>query len=98
MLVSFLAADKAFIDLNKSTQFAAASGCAASLTKTLKHEPCRLLSNSNLFGKLHRTDALPRRDHQVHRVNPLVQGDRKSTRLNSSHRCISYAVFCLKKK
>src|SRR5437764_11627434 len=27
----------------------------------------------------------------------LVQ-DRKSTRLNSSHRCISYAVFCLKKK
>src|SRR5437762_4653156 len=25
------------------------------------------------------------------------RGDRKSTRLNSSHRCISYAVFCLKK-
>src|ERR1017187_10884136 len=24
--------------------------------------------------------------------------DRKSTRVNSSHRCISYAVFCLKKK
>src|SRR5437764_5903291 len=27
-----------------------------------------------------------------------VAGDRKSTRLNSSHRCSSYAVFCLKKK
>src|SRR5437879_11343155 len=27
-----------------------------------------------------------------------VPRDRKSTRLNSSHRCISYAVFCLKKK
>src|SRR2546427_3863971 len=27
-----------------------------------------------------------------------VQGDRKSTRLNSSHSQISYAVFCLKKK
>src|SRR5437762_10555059 len=27
-----------------------------------------------------------------------VERDRKSTRLNSSHRCISYAVFCLKKK
>src|SRR5438309_8585920 len=26
------------------------------------------------------------------------QGDRKSTRLNSSHSSISYAVFCLKKK
>src|SRR5437763_13406939 len=29
---------------------------------------------------------------------PAAQPDRKSTRLNSSHRCISYAVFCLKKK
>src|SRR2546426_4428143 len=28
----------------------------------------------------------------------LGQGDRKSTRLNSSHLVISYAVFCLKKK
>src|SRR5215813_1268453 len=34
---------------------------------------------------------------QVHRV-ALVQEDRKSTRLNSSHVRISYAVFCLKKK
>src|SRR5688572_31459946 len=37
-------------------------------------------------------------------VNPLlllfdkVEKDRKSTRLNSSHSQISYAVFCLKKK
>src|SRR5947208_11542401 len=29
--------------------------------------------------------------------HPMVQ-DRKSTRLNSSHQIISYAVFCLKKK
>src|SRR5689334_24559190 len=28
----------------------------------------------------------------------IVSGDRKSTRLNSSHSSISYAVFCLKKK
>src|SRR5699024_11969985 len=28
----------------------------------------------------------------------LASGDRKSTRLNSSHVSISYAVFCLKKK
>src|SRR5258708_27755827 len=28
----------------------------------------------------------------------VVEGDRKSTRLNSSHQIISYAVFCLKKK
>src|SRR3712207_6948688 len=29
---------------------------------------------------------------------PAIPGDRKSTRLNSSHANISYAVFCLKKK
>src|SRR5258707_9839098 len=29
---------------------------------------------------------------------PIERGDRKSTRLNSSHANISYAVFCLKKK
>src|SRR5438094_8275381 len=29
---------------------------------------------------------------------PARRPDRKSTRLNSSHRTISYAVFCLKKK
>src|SRR5690606_41987437 len=29
---------------------------------------------------------------------PWMMGDRKSTRLNSSHVKISYAVFCLKKK
>src|ERR1017187_10801798 len=30
-------------------------------------------------------------------LTTVVSRDRKSTRLNSSHRCISYAVFCLKK-
>src|SRR5256885_7222535 len=34
-----------------------------------------------------------------HRVRPVCcPTDRKSTRLNSSHLVISYAVFCLKKK
>src|SRR2546426_5500066 len=33
-----------------------------------------------------------------HREATLLQRDRKSTRLNSSHLVISYAVFCLKKK
>src|SRR2546430_8989162 len=32
------------------------------------------------------------------RARPQVEQDRKSTRLNSSHSQISYAVFCLKKK
>src|SRR2546430_8618993 len=33
-----------------------------------------------------------------HRRNTVWDVDRKSTRLNSSHSQISYAVFCLKKK
>src|SRR5438552_15883448 len=33
-----------------------------------------------------------------HRRQPVAVVDRKSTRLNSSHQIISYAVFCLKKK
>src|SRR5947207_8899733 len=43
--------------------------------------------------------ALGASDHGAqHRCHLLVDGkDRKSTRLNSSHTVISYAVFCLKK-
>src|SRR5216683_6373738 len=41
------------------------------------------------------TAALPRRNPSVVR---RAMSDRKSTRLNSSHDQISYAVFCLKKK
>src|SRR2546430_12835540 len=40
--------------------------------------------------------ALERRDERA--VLERVRQDRKSTRLNSSHSQISYAVFCLKKK
>src|SRR2546422_6879561 len=42
------------------------------------------------------------RDHRVAQILQAAcaagPGDRKSTRLNSSHGYISYAVFCLKKK
>src|SRR5207247_4058178 len=41
-----------------------------------------------------RQDAAP----GAHRGRAQVSRDRKSTRLNSSHEWISYAVFCLKKK
>src|SRR5437588_11994688 len=38
-------------------------------------------------------------DHRHHDVRQAgARQDRKSTRLNSSHTVISYAVFCLKKK
>src|SRR2546426_2670117 len=42
------------------------------------------------------TSALPPTLHS--HLGFLAQSDRKSTRLNSSHLVISYAVFCLKKK
>src|SRR5438876_6052254 len=41
--------------------------------------------------------AVPRR-RLPPRTSPTCSTDRKSTRLNSSHPSISYAVFCLKKK
>src|SRR5437762_3365652 len=52
------------------------------------------------------TDGEMRRESYSNRFATALDGvdidnpgtDRKSTRLNSSHRCISYAVFCLKKK
>src|SRR5438034_8123896 len=44
----------------------------------------------------------PRDPAAAHHERPAAraraEGDRKSTRLNSSHTVISYAVFCLKKK
>src|SRR2546426_8583452 len=57
-------------------------------------------------GRAHRLALLPQRAKQpahdlglaVQGGEPLLQRDRKSTRLNSSHLVISYAVFCLKKK
>src|SRR5690625_5398364 len=39
-----------------------------------------------------------KKDLYVYLIEYSVQIDRKSTRLNSSHVAISYAVFCLKKK
>src|SRR5258707_5715455 len=45
-------------------------------------------------------DGLRRRayDQRLGQLFAAANGDRKSTRLNSSHANISYAVFCLKKK
>src|SRR5699024_12461195 len=40
----------------------------------------------------------PDDEHHPGHIGGKVQLDRKSTRLNSSHVSISYAVFCLKKK
>src|SRR2546422_7937869 len=51
-------------------------------------------------GRVPEGDGSPPRDDGTMRRGPAVSllQDRKSTRLNSSHGYISYAVFCLKKK
>src|SRR5258708_29202488 len=56
--------------------------CVHSRGRLAGSVPCRLRSKES---------AQPRR-------GPKWPEDRKSTRLNSSHQIISYAVFCLKKK
>src|SRR5256885_12834600 len=55
------------------------------------------------FGRVFLLLLIPAGEHAVQiirQLHVLAQdgGDRKSTRLNSSHLVISYAVFCLKKK
>src|SRR3712207_7482470 len=64
-----------------------------------------LLRHIQLFGPLaHLAPPRPRRGRREDTtfgltIEPYSGGiDRKSTRLNSSHANISYAVFCLKKK
>src|SRR5699024_12392065 len=49
-------------------------------------------------GLHHRTQSQGLHLADVPRAEPPGHRDRKSTRLNSSHVSISYAVFCLKKK
>src|SRR2546429_3166039 len=64
--------------------------------------PYTTLFRSRIKGFRNRTRAARRRMQEIQRLTPKQrherQTDRKSTRLNSSHGYISYAVFCLKKK
>src|SRR5258707_7491639 len=60
-----------------------------------------LFPYTTLFRSRHHENRLRDRPRLRHRAGPHHAGgaaDRKSTRLNSSHANISYAVFCLKKK
>src|SRR5258708_16760176 len=63
--------------------------------------PYTTLFRSTLFSKSEatrvRTGVVSDGFFRAFGVKPIL-GDRKSTRLNSSHQIISYAVFCLKKK
>src|SRR2546427_7149924 len=66
------------------------------------HEPDAVGSEDNLSSRSARDhavdDGVRSRVDDVDPAATEVRTDRKSTRLNSSHSQISYAVFCLKKK
>src|SRR5476649_2348033 len=57
-----------------------------------------LFPYTTLFRSPEHPIGVVRRRHSSRRQRRHRAGDRKSTRLNSSHTVISYAVFCLKKK
>src|SRR5207248_11531509 len=77
--------------------------------KKLPRQSPRIAAATSSIGSTatrHLVEQNARRHGDVERLRALRQWnrhalrgeDRKSTRLNSSHRTISYAVFCLKKK
>src|ERR1035441_10889320 len=68
---------------------AAVTGCA--LLATTRDAPTAFSANS--AARTH-----PGAPWPISALADFLHGDRKSTRLNSSHLGISYAVFCLKKK
>src|SRR5437762_6185887 len=91
-----LAADH-FVDRLLAAGFDFFVGVPCSLVKTLLVE----LERRGLYLGETREDAalgMAAGAYLAGRTPVVVMQDRKSTRLNSSHRCISYAVFCLKKK
>src|SRR2546422_5771890 len=65
-------------------------------TTLFRSRPARRSLCHPRLGGMGRRRRLPRA--RLHPAPPDAAEDRKSTRLNSSHGYISYAVFCLKKK
>src|SRR2546422_10688065 len=63
------------------------------------HDALPICASSARRGRAGRSTSRPgRAPGRESRQEEAWPGDRKSTRLNSSHGYISYAVFCLKKK
>src|SRR5207248_4331351 len=61
-------------------------------------DPAALLKPATDTWPTYNGDYSGRRFSPLDQINATnIHSDRKSTRLNSSHRTISYAVFCLKK-
>src|SRR5256886_3871078 len=74
----------------------AATGMVPSHTPRTHTPPSGTLNGRVSSGRVERSQMRLR--HTIEKATPVPRLDRKSTRLNSSHSQISYAVFCLKKK
>src|SRR5699024_12786219 len=71
---------------------------SSDLRRRLRIRPCRPRPNSRGRGRASPPRPASSPTFRVRVRGGLARPDRKSTRLNSSHVSISYAVFCLKKK
>src|SRR3712207_8773476 len=80
-----------YTTLFRSWPNCAKESCGNSRHMTRREAPCQIKHKSIVTG----LSNTPKAWHQIQLMEKL---DRKSTRLNSSHANISYAVFCLKKK
>src|SRR5256885_5526312 len=67
-------------------------------TTLFRSEAHREMKGTSLARRALEPDPALHPVHETGRDGESQPGDRKSTRLNSSHLVISYAVFCLKKK
>src|SRR5690348_6139238 len=68
------------------------------LTQLMEEAQTVNLDIAAAVARFRQADALARQAGAALLPSLSATGDRKSTRLNSSHPSISYAVFCLKKK
>src|SRR5258708_19157106 len=83
-----------------TTLFRSLAGATLLALRSRNRRPLQFLLAIHITTCLVMTFTLPNPQFRyVHHLIPLFALlDRKSTRLNSSHQIISYAVFCLKKK
>src|SRR2546430_4886941 len=96
------------VELQRALRQLRCSGMAAGLEPRLLQAQTDTLAPIDFLSTLVSDELLRRQDRLLDRRlkqaafrderGEEVDGDRKSTRLNSSHSQISYAVFCLKKK
>lgn len=74
MFILLQSADEALIHFDQAGEpVVLAAPSFAGFAESLEPEPRGFLGDADLFGHLHRTDTFPRRNDQIHRINPFVE-------------------------